>query len=103
MPTITVLYPRQDGATFDFDYYARTHLPLVEARWKGNGLTGVEALRGVAVDGGEPPFLAIALISFDTMESLGAAVNGPHMAEIGADIANFTNVRPVRQVSEAIR
>lgn len=101
MPTISVLYPRSDDATFDFDYYERVHLPLVAERWKDGGLTKVEALRGIAVDG-EPPFMAIALISFDTMESLAAAANGPHMAEIGADLANFTNVRPIRQVNAAI-
>ena len=103
MPTISVIYPRSEGATFDYDYYEQTHLPLVVERWRDAGLTGAEALRGVgAPDGGEPPFLAIALIRFDTMDRFRAALAGPHAAEIMGDIANFTDVTPVIQVNERI-
>ena len=103
MPTVTVIYPRNEGATFDFDYYQHTHLRLVAARWGGAGLTRAEALRGTATpDGGEAPYLAIALLGFATPEDLQAAIGGPHAAEIVGDIANFTNVRPVIQVNERI-
>ena len=103
MPTVTVTYPSREGATFDFDYYQAKHLPLVAARWSDAGLTGAQALRGVgAADGGPPPFLAIALISFDTAESMRAAMTGPHIAEIAGDIPNFTNVQPLIQINERI-
>ncbi|MGZ8349584.1 MAG: EthD family reductase [Allosphingosinicella sp.] len=103
MPTVTVIYPRSEGATFDFDYYERTHLPLVAARWGDAGLTGAEALRGVgAADGGAPDYLAIALISFDSADSMRAAMTGPHIGEIAGDIPNFTNVQPAIQINERI-
>jgi len=103
MPSVSVIYPHAEGATFDFDYYERVHLPLVAKSWADAGLTGAEALRGAAGgDGGEPPFLAIALIRFDSMESFQAAMAGPHAAVIVGDIANFTNVQPVIQVNERI-
>ena len=35
MTTIIVTYPREDGASFDFDYYEGTHMPLVAKRWGG--------------------------------------------------------------------
>jgi uncharacterized protein (TIGR02118 family) len=101
--TVTVMYPREQGATFDFDYYQSTHLPLVAARWAGAGLTGAEAMKGLgAPGGGEAPFLAIALIRFGSMAAFEAALNGEHAAEIMGDIANFTNVQPVIQVNERI-
>lgn len=103
MTIVTVIYPRSEGATFDYDYYAATHLPLVTARWRDAGLQGVEALRGVAgADGGDAPFLAMAMIRFDSLASFQSAVGGPHAAEIMGDIANFTNVRPVVQVNAPI-
>ena len=103
MPTVTVTYPRCEGATFDFDYYQATHLPLVASRWRNAGLTGAQALRGTsAADGSAAPYLAIALISFDTDESMHAAMTGPHIGEIAGDIPNFTNVQPVIQINEKI-
>ena len=103
MPIVSVIYPRRDGATFDFDYYERTHLPLVVSLWAEAGLTGAEALRGTAAaDGSEPPFIAMALLHFASMDGFRAAMGGPHAPEIIADIANYTNVQPVIQINEPI-
>ena len=103
MPTVSVIYPRHEGATFDFNYYESTHLPLVAARWSGAGLTGAEAFKGTAAaDGGDPPFFAIALIHFASADALQGAMGGADAAGIIGDIPNFTNVRPVIQVNEAI-
>ena len=103
MATVSVIYPREEGANFDFDYYVNVHLPLVGSRWSEAGLIGGEALKGApGPDGGESPFFAIGLIHFESMEALGAAMNGEHASEIIGDIANFTTVRPVMQVNERI-
>lgn len=103
MPIVTVIYPRREGVTFDFDYYQRTHLPLVVSLWAEAGLTGAEALRGTAAaDGSEAPFVAIALLRFASMEGFRAAMGGQHAAEIIADVANFTNIQPVIQLNEPI-
>src|SRR3546814_3312044 len=87
MTTVTVIYPRGPGATFDFSYYEETHLPMLIQRWGESGLETVEALRGVAGgDGGEPPFMAQALLRFSSMQSFQAAIAGEHAAEIMGDI-----------------
>ena len=100
MPTVTVLYPHEEGGSFNFDYYQNTHLPLVERHWSGAGMTEIEALRGLgSPGGGGPPFVAITLIRFDTMENFHAAMGGANTAEIMADIANFTSVQPIVQVN----
>lgn len=103
MTTISVIYPRDAGASFDYRYYEETHLPLVAERWRDAGLTGVQALRGIAgADGGEAPFLALALLHFESRAAFEAALNGPHAGEIMGDIANFTGVRPIVQVNAPI-
>lgn len=103
MPTVVVLYPRQADASFDFDYYTSTHLPLVSSRWTEAGLSSVAALRGTAgPDGGDGPYLAIALLTFGSQAGLDAALGGPHTAEIMGDIANFTNVQPILQMTTSL-
>ena len=102
MATITVIYPRDEQARFDFDYYQKHHLPLLQRRW-GEHLAGMEALRGTATpDRSEPPFMAIAILRFASKEAMRAANGGEHGAEIFADIANFTNIRPIVQINEAL-
>lgn len=101
MASLSVVYPRTPGATFDYDYYRTKHMPLVGQRWADAGLTGGEALLGkIAVDGSEPPYFAIGIIHFDSGESLRAALNGEHAPEIIADIQNFTDAQPVLQINE---
>lgn len=103
MITVTVTYPRQDGASFDYDYYVNGHLPLVASSWGGLGLGKVVALKGVAAaDGGEPPYVLMALLEFESMEALGKAMASEGGAKVRADIANYTTIQPVIQVNETI-
>jgi uncharacterized protein (TIGR02118 family) len=104
MATLSVVYPRATGASFDYDYYEHKHLPLATKRWAEAGLTGGEALLGkVAADGSAPAFFAIGIIRFESAEALQAAMTGEHAAEIIGDIANFTDVQPLIQVNESIQ
>jgi uncharacterized protein (TIGR02118 family) len=101
MASLSVIYPRTAGTTFDYDYYRTKHMPLVGERWRDAGLTGGEALLGkTGADGTEPPYFAIGIIHFDSEESLQAALQGQHAPEVIADIRNFTNVEPVIQVND---
>ena len=101
MASLSVIYPRTPGATFDYDYYRSKHMPLVGQRWADAGLTGGEALLGEASpDGSQAPYFAIGIIHFDTAERLRAALNGEYALEVIEDIHNFTNVQPVIQINE---
>lgn len=101
MASLSVVYPRSPGATFDYDYYQTRHMPLVGERWAAAGLTGGEALLGKAgADGSQAPYFAIGIIHFDTADSLRAALDGEHASEVIADIRNFTDVQPVIQINE---
>ncbi len=103
MATISVVYPRSAGATFDYDYYQNKHLPLALNRWADAGLVGGEALLGKsAADGSDAPFFAIGIIHFQSSEKLSAALSGEHASEVIGDIRNFTNVQPIIQINERI-
>lgn len=101
MASLSVVYPRTDGATFDYDYYRTKHMSVVAEKWASAGLIGGEALLGqAAADGSESPYLAIGILHFDSADSLRAALDGEHGSEVIADIRKFTNVQPVIQVNE---
>jgi uncharacterized protein (TIGR02118 family) len=103
MATLSVVYPRASGTSFDYDYYQNKHLPLAVQRWADAGLVGGEALLGKAApDGSDPPYFAIGIIHFESMDALKAALNGEHAPEIIGDIRNFTDVQPVLQINERI-
>jgi uncharacterized protein (TIGR02118 family) len=101
MASLSVIYPRSPGATFDYDYYRTAHMPLVGQRWGNAGLIGGEALLGkTAPDGSQAPYFAIGIIHFDTLDSLRGVLNGEHASEVIGDIRNFTDVQPVIQINE---
>jgi uncharacterized protein (TIGR02118 family) len=103
MATLSVVYPRAPGATFDYDYYQNQHLPLAGRRWAGSGMLGGEALLGkAAVDGSDPPYFAIGILHFESADALRAALTGEHASEIIDDIGNFTNVQPIIQINERV-
>ena len=102
MAVFTVLYPAVDGAKFDLDYYEATHIPLAKAAFKDTGLESVQVLKGVAAPGGGPaPYVAIALLTFRDAAALQASLAGPRGPEVMADVANFTEIQPIAQISEA--
>jgi len=99
---VSVLYSNQPGSRFDERYYLDKHIPLVRQRWESMGLTDFRLLRGTNTpDGGPAPFRVMALLTFASAEALRKAA-AAHGAEIFGDIPNFTDVRPVAQVNEAL-
>jgi uncharacterized protein (TIGR02118 family) len=102
MIVVSVMYPATAGARFDMDYYVKTHVPLVGARWKDCGLREAKILSGVgAPGGGAPTYSVIALLTFDSAADFDEAV-ARHGAEVIGDIPNFSSVQPVIQVNEVL-
>jgi uncharacterized protein (TIGR02118 family) len=102
MVVFSVLYPAKADAKFDHDYYAATHIPLVKECFTATGLTGVTVHRGLAAgDGsGGAAFVAMAHLEFESPEALQASLTGPRAGEVFADVAKFTDIAPVTQVSQ---
>ena len=103
MIKVTVLYPNEEGKTFDHDYWTSTHLNLVQSLLGPMGLVNGEMEKGVSGTdpNSPPPFVAIAHLYFNTVEELHAAFMA-HASEIMADISNYTEIKPQFQISETL-
>jgi len=101
MSTIIVLYPNTPGSRFDFDYFLKSHKPLVESAWRDKGITSFKALKGVSgADRATPaPYQAIAVIGFESLAALQSAAKDT-AAALASDIANFTDVTPIVQLND---
>ena len=100
MIRVNVLYPRKEGARFDWAYYTGTHIPMV-GRKLGAALKGVSVEQGIAGGSPELPaaFVAMAHLSFESVPAFQAAFT-PHAVEIMADIPKYTSIEPIIQISE---
>ena len=102
MIKISVMYPNTPGARFNHDYYRDKHMPLVKTRMGDHckyytvdkGLTG-------ATPDAPAPYVGMCHIYCDSVATFQAGF-GPHAEEIMADIANYTDLSPVMQVSEVV-
>lgn len=98
--SLQVIYPIGDGTTFDYDYYASTHMELV-GQHMGAHIEKAVVTKGLAGGPDTPPSIhAIATIVFADQDAMNSAMGaaGPVMA----DIPNFTNVQPTILVGEVI-
>ena len=102
MYKVSVMYPNQKDGHFDLEYYRTKHMALVEKHMKPFGLLRTEVLRGISGGGGQPaPYVCIGNLYFETAEGYekGAAASG---GALRADIANFTDTSPTRQISQVV-
>jgi len=91
----TILYQRRHGATFDTEYYTGHHMPLVEKHWKPAGLLKWEVVEfNLALGGGEPQFVVMALLTWKDQASCTAALAGSGTSEIHEDIPQFSTEKP---------
>ncbi len=102
MIKVSVMYPAIPGARFDHDYYRDIHMPLVKARM-GDACLYYAIEKGLAggAPGSAPTYVAMCHFFCDSVESFQAAF-GPHASEIHGDIANYTDLQPVMQISEVV-
>jgi uncharacterized protein (TIGR02118 family) len=102
MIKVSVMYPNTPGARFDHAYYRDQHMPLVK-RSMGDACLFYTVDKGLAGGApGEPaPYVGMCHIYSDSVEAFQAGF-GPHAKEILADIANYTDLAPVMQISEVV-
>lgn len=102
MIKLSILFPGGEDDLFDMDYYMTRHIPLVE-KLLSKSLKRLTVEKGIA--GGAPgsmaPYLAVAGLYFETMEAVRNSFE-PCAGQIMEDLANFTDSRPLLQVSEVI-
>jgi uncharacterized protein (TIGR02118 family) len=100
MIKVTVLYLNGPGITFDMTYYADKHMPMFRRKC-GSACKAIAADLGLSGDepGSKPPYVAVGYLTFESVATFQKSF-GPHAKEILADISNYTNSKPVIQVSE---
>jgi uncharacterized protein (TIGR02118 family) len=99
---VSVMYPNQEGVKFDLNYYRTKHMELVRTLLKPYGLIKTEVDKGISGGGQQSaPYICVGHLYFETKDGYdrGVAEVGPIMR---GDIPNFTNVSPVRQISEIL-
>jgi uncharacterized protein (TIGR02118 family) len=94
MIKLTVSYPSGEGTTFDHDYYAASHVPMCNSTFSPEK---TEIDKGI--DG---PNVAGVVFYFESMDALQSALHSPKMGDVMADVANYTNIAPVMQISEVV-
>lgn len=98
--TLQVLYPAEDGTSFDHGYYGSKHMEIV-GKHIGRFIESTLVTKGLAGGPGVPaPYHVVATIRFADQSALDAA-----MAAIGpavADIPNFYSGKPQVLIGEVI-
>lgn len=102
MYKVSVMYPNQKAARFDINYYQTKHMDLVKKHLQPFGLIKTDVEKGISGGGDQPaPYICIGNLYFDSRDGYdrGIAEAGPILRR---DISNFTDVSPVRQISEIL-
>ena len=94
MIRLSVFYPVTDGATFDHDYSRDHHVPLACRAW---GLDGAQIEKGI-----NGPYVAAVHFTFDSTDAMNQALASEGTGEVLNDVANYTTITPVQQVSEVV-
>ena len=99
---VSVLYPSGEGKHFNMKYYASKHVALLGGLL-GDAIKGATIEKGLggAAPGDIAPYEAMGNLYFESMESFQNSF-GPNAAEIMGDVPNFTNIKPLVQISEVI-
>lgn len=97
--SLNVLYPSQDGARFDASYYRSTHIPLAMKVMKAEKVILIE---GVPMGSTPAPYVMIAHFQFPSSEAITAAMADPAMAEVRADVAKFTDIKPTVMLGRSL-
>ncbi len=98
---MTIVYQNGDDVRFDFDYYERTHMPLI-MRLYGDSIARFELRRGQpGADGAKPPYVATITIWIADPAAFDAAA-AQHQAGLRADVPKFTNATLIAQRDKVV-
>jgi len=102
MIKVSVMYPYAAGARFDHAYYREKHMPMVKQRL-GAACLYYTVDKGIAggAPGTDPVYVAKCDFFCTSVEAYQTA-RAPHAQEIRGDIANYTDIQPVLQISEVV-
>ena len=102
MIKVSVMYPNDAGSRFDHEYYRDKHMPMVKSKM-GESCNHYTIDKGIGggMPGTPPTYVGMCHLFCDSVEGFQAGF-GPHAEEIMADIQNYTDLKPVIQISEVV-
>ncbi|KAL6702953.1 hypothetical protein ACN47E_000795 [Coniothyrium glycines] len=89
--SLYIVYPRKEGATFDKEYYIKTHLPLAQKVWEKHGMKSY-AITEFAPDS---PYSIGVVAEFESLEGWGAAAKDSDTKQVIDDVKNFSSEGPI--------
>lgn len=102
MIRLSVMYPNVPGGRFDLAYYLQHHLALLKERM-GDACKGYCVCSGLSglAPGSDAAYVATCDLLFDSREAFEQTFM-PHAPEFRADNPNYTDIVPVRMLSEVV-
>ena len=99
MIKVSLLYPNSESSRFDMDYYCNRHIPMLLKKL-GRACRRVAVEEGLAIGSpsSAPAFVAMGHLYFRSIKAFQTAFNR-HETAIMEDVPNYTNVRPMLQIS----
>jgi uncharacterized protein (TIGR02118 family) len=102
MIKVSVMYPNSPDAHFDEAYYRDRHMPMVkELMGESCKYYTVDRAISTGTPEANAPYIAMGHLFCDSVDAFQAGF-GPHTKQIMADIPNYTNQKPVIQISEVL-
>ena len=98
--SLQALHPIAESTNFDYDYYFGKHMAIVGESLDEYMESSV-VTKGIAGGSDVPaPYYAIATLVFKIKSALDGALS--KIEKPVADIANFTNTKPIMLIGEAV-
>lgn len=102
MIKVSVMYPNTPGARFDHDYYRDKHMPLLKNRMGDScKYYTIDKGLGGGAPGAPPTYVAMCHFYCESVAAFQEGF-GPHAQEILGDIPNYTDLKPVIQISDVV-
>lgn len=104
MDKISILYPNLKDHHFDMEYYVNKHMRMtIDLLSIHPGYRGVSVERGLHSGAPDLPvtYIVMCHFLFDSYANFKAAFD-PHTELLRGDIPNYTDIKPVFQVSEVV-
>ena len=100
MIIVSVLYPNEEGKTFDMTYLCDKHVPMVR-QLLGSSCINAAVQQGIAggTPGSKATYVAMVHLYFDKVEDFVSSFT-PHANIIMGDIPNYTDTTPIIQISD---
>lgn len=90
--TVTVLFPNEPDAKYDYDYYVNKHMPLIQSLWAKYGVTGFSVTKFTAgPDGSEPMYAFASTVYWGSYDQIKTTFAEPEVGEIFEDVHKFSN------------